>query len=497
MPVAETPVRRHHPPSLEARAVRSGAWFAALNTCSQVLSWAFTVYIAKLLTPGDYGLMTMGAFLTAYMEVFAEMGLGTAIVHRLETTQEELSSVFWLAVSVGVMLSLVCLGLAYPTAWIFNDRRTLPVTCLIAPLFVVGSAMTVPLNILRRNLEFRKIGVANIVSALVANIAMVFMGLAHFGVFALISGVIVMRATKVALMFYLSRWKPAFHFSFRETRPFLAFGVNIAGSSSLVRVFESLDKFVVGRFFGATFLGYYGFALSLASMPVEKVYPIVQQVLFPLLSRYQHNETRCADLFLKSMRYYGLLVVPVLVAGVVFPREAILGLLGSKWEPTIPFFRVFCLAKLFESMSEFTNLLHLARGRSNRLLWFSVVKVSLMPSALLVAAHYGPSALTIPWLYGYTSLCAAWIAYGIRVNGVPIRQFMRSFASPLVGAFGIALATLAVRFALDVLGIHTGRPSEDLVEVVVIGATVCVAFVLTFERRSVSQLWRLLLQTAT
>jgi O-antigen/teichoic acid export membrane protein len=473
---------------LEKKVALGGAWFAGLSATSQILSWFFTMYIASLLKPEDYGLMTMGAFLTAYMEVFSELGLGSAIVQRNRVTQHELSSVFWLAVLVGVALSGVCLALAYPTSWVFRDRRVVPVTFLISPLFIIGSAMTVPLNVLRRDFEFKRIGFVNVASALTGNVVMVLLALKGWGVYTLIFGVISMRTCKVALMFLASKWLPSSHFSFREVRPYLRFGVNLAGSSSLARIFESLDKFIVGRAFGATLLGYYSFATTLASLPVDKIWPIFQQILFPLLSRYQDDCDRCNSVFLRITRYYSLLIVPAFIAGFFFAEEAILGLVGSKWAPIVPFFRAFCMAKLCDSLSEFANLLHMSKGKTDRLFRFALLKTTIMPLSVYVAARQGPSALTVPWLFVYTVLSLGWLVFTLETYGIRLVSYARELRGAFVGSCLMVAGVFASRPLLSAaLGAATS-PLSLLVQTVGVGGAFYVAFMLFFERQALEGL---------
>src|SRR6266550_1423428 len=114
--------------------------------------------VARILRPEDYGLMAIASLFTGYVEVFSELGLGAAIVQRIEITQGELSSNFWLSVLVGVVLAILTLPLAYVTAWAFHDPRVLGITESISVLFLSGGIMVVPFNLLLRDMRFGAIG---------------------------------------------------------------------------------------------------------------------------------------------------------------------------------------------------------------------------------------------------------------------------------------------------------------------------------------------------
>ncbi len=448
--------------------------------------------VLRLLKPEDYGLMTMAAILTAYMEIFSEFGLGSAIVQKKEITQKNLSSIFWFSLGTGLLLSISCFALAYPTSYIMKEPRTIPVTFLIAPLFIIGSTMTVPFNLLKRDFGFKKIGIINIISMLVSNAVIIPLALNGFGVYTLIIGVITLRITKVLGMFIASKWRPSLHYSFQEAKPFLRFGINLAGSSSLLKIFETLDKVIVGRFFNATFVGFYGYAVTFASFPLDKIWPIFQQILFPLFSRYQDNEERCHTLFLQVTRYYSLIMIPLFISCFFFGAEIVLTIGGPTWAPAIPFFKAFSIAKLFDSLCEMANLLHTAKGRTYLLFRLSIVKTILMPLAIFFAARHSFAALTIPWMYLYSLICLSWIIFTLHRNVIPIREYFSKISSSLFVSVAIIAAIYVVRFLIG--AIHPTQHSyhSDFFQMLITGSIIFGAYIFLFEKQSFRDLKKLM-----
>ena len=145
--------------SIVRKAAKSGLWFAGFKFATQILSWAVTIFVARLLSPEDYGLMSLANVLTGYVEVFSELGLGAAIVQRPDISQKEYSSNFWFSLAVGTVFAGVAYLLSYPTAWLFGEPRVIPITQTISALFIVGAVGTVPFNMLMRDLRFKAIGV--------------------------------------------------------------------------------------------------------------------------------------------------------------------------------------------------------------------------------------------------------------------------------------------------------------------------------------------------
>src|SRR5262245_56285661 len=92
---------------LRTRTIRSGVWYAVARVWTQGISWAVTLVLAAWLTPGDYGLFAMALAFVVFLEVFQELGMGTAIIQRRDLTPEQVNAVFWIAASASFILMLI------------------------------------------------------------------------------------------------------------------------------------------------------------------------------------------------------------------------------------------------------------------------------------------------------------------------------------------------------------------------------------------------------
>lgn len=273
--------------SIIHKAFKGAAWLALFRAISQTFSWGVTIIIARMLVPEDYGLMEMATIITGYVILFSELGLGAAIIQRDTINDDELSSLFWFVVCWGCLLGISCIILAYPTVAIFNETRILRVTQSVSLLFIIGSLLIVPRNILHRELRFKAIGFIEACSVIVSCITMIVIAKLGGGVWTLIGGHIIREFVKVASVPFVLSWRPGLHFRFCEIKPFMKFGLNIAVGNSLYYIYMKSDRFFGGRALGANTLGYYSLALQLSSIPTDKLVSMINSVSFPVFSRYQ------------------------------------------------------------------------------------------------------------------------------------------------------------------------------------------------------------------
>lgn len=377
---------------------RSGLWFAGFKMAIQAFSWVITIVVARILVPEDYGLMALATIVIGYVEFFSELGLGAAIVQRTTVTRMELSSNFWFSVAVGAGISVVGFVLAYPTAWIFDEPRVVPITQLMATLFLIGAMMNVPFNLLVRECRFKEIGALQLVAALISSGSTLLMALAGYGVWALAWGTVILRCVTVCLVFLVSKWSPDFYFSFSEVRSYLRFGLNIAGTNILYYALKTVDKWIVGRMLGVESLGYYTLAMELAAIPSDKVITLIKQVAFPVFSRLEGHTDEPGYVYLALVKYISLMIWPVLLGGVFFGEEIILLALGEKWAPLIFVFEMFCLFHLVIALTSMNAVINNAQDRPLWGLYLNLGQLLLMPGALFVAAGYGLDAVAISWV---------------------------------------------------------------------------------------------------
>ena len=476
--------------SVLRQAAKGGAWLAGFRFATQAVSWVATLAVARMLSPADYGLMSLASILTGYVEIFNELGLGAAIVQRPAISQEEYSSNFWFSLMVGVVFSLLAFGLAYPTAWLFNEPKVIPITQTISILFTVGALMTVPYNILMRNLQFKTAGMIQLCAVAISSSSMLWMAYKGFGVWTLIGGTIILRLVTVVLVFLACGWRPSFHFRWVEVRSFLRFGLSVVGSRSLFYIFQKSDVFIVGTTLGTQAVGLYSLAMQLANIPTDKLVSLVNQVAFPIFSRFQDDASRLRELYLRMSGLLVIVLAPLLLSGAIWGDQIVRAVLGDSWVSIIFMFRALCISQLFVSAVTLSNAVNTAVGRSRWVVYFHLVCVALMPAALYLAAPFGFDALVIPWLVVYPVICLTWTIITVRALGIPINQYLKASIHVLT-----ALVLIGVVKGLFVLlpraHFESRGPMAFLVQQVAVAGTLYVSYLWFREKDILAELWSL------
>jgi len=475
--------------SIVRKAAKSGLWFAGFKLVTQVFSWTVTIAVARFLSPEDYGLMSMASILTGYVGIFSELGLGAAIVQKENITQRELSSNFWFSILVGLLFAIVGFSLAYPTVVIFNEPRLIHVTQTISIMFIIGSLMVVPFNLLMRDLRFKAIGVIQLIAVAVSSLCMLWMAYKGFGVWTLIGGTILLRLITVILVYLVSGWRPSFHFQWHEVRPLLRFGLNVAGARSLFYIFQKIDVFVVGKILGTGQLGYYTFAMQLASMPTDKIVAVVNQVSFPVFSRFQNDIQKIQSLYFRMSKFLTLIVSPLFFAGALWGEEIVKVVLGEKWVPITLLFQIFCLTQLVVAITAINATVHNAMGRSQWVLYFYLISIILMPPSIYIAAHYGLNAVSVPWIILYPVLCFGWTLVTLKSLGVKIGQYIFGVGRHLFASLLVVLCAKGLVLLFNSVSVGQINESIILASEIFIGVGCYSTYLWFFERSTLIEVW--------
>ena len=463
--------------NVKSAALQGGLWFAALSLATQGVSWVFTFYVIRLLDPSDYGLMTMASILTAYLQMFSGLGLGAGIVQREEVTDEELDAVFWLSLGVGSALGALAVALAYPTSWIFHEPRVIPVTQLIGFLFFISGVSTVPYGILSRRLELRKIAEANAIATLVSSALSVYWAANGYGVYTLILTNLALNGLKTLLYFRASRWLPRLRYSSNDVRPHLSYGMYLGLSSASLRLFQQLDRLVVGRVFGALQLGIYGNAMTVASMPLDKIWPLYQQIAFPLFSRLQATRSECFEAYLNLGKHYLVVMTPAYLGIMVVAPDLVQVALGAKWLPMVPLLQIFCGVKILEALTSYHAVLLNSIGHHREVFWFYLILVVVIPASVLAFSLRSFAAVSIPWLLIYPIICVAWLASSLVRIGIPLRKYRSVLFAGMRSSVLMAAVVTAVQFVRPVSAMPSGV--QRLLILILIGvlSVSCALFV--------------------
>jgi O-antigen/teichoic acid export membrane protein len=397
--------------------------------------------------------MAIAGIWTGMVTLLAEMGLGAAIVQFRDLEERELNSCFWLTMGIATV-GYVVLYVASPAlaTWFENPMLTeiLRVVGLSLPLVAVR---IVPDSLLRKQLALDKVSKAEIIAALSAAPVMIGMAGGGAGVWSLVAGSILVPFVQTAVSFWYVRWRPGLQIGGGKYAQVLKYSLNTLGSRLCWGAYQQADIFVLGKVSGDIVLGFYSMAMSLASLPVEKVSAVVNQLASPLMAELQANQEAMRAAFLRSMRMVASATFPLCLGLMLVAEDFVRVALTDKWIPAVPVIQVLCLYAVIQSVIVLFPPVLLACYRARFLFAYTVALLAIMPLAFWAGAKWlGAMGVAAAWAVVYP-IVLTWFAHEtLQEIGVSWKLLWTQLWPPVVATLVMVGTVLMVRVSVSSWG---------------------------------------------
>ena len=394
----------HLQADLKGRSVRGGMLTVTSQGAQFVLQSVSTVALARLLTPADFGLVAMVTAITGLGQAFADLGLSEATIQRPEIDHDQVSKLFWVNVSIGLLLTLITAALSPVLAWFYHEPRLINITLLVSLTFLIGGLRVQHDALLRRQMRFAALAARDVIAYVVAVPVAIVLAMRGAGYWSIIALPLALNTVQMSLSWVLVRWIPGLPRRSTKVGSLIAFGGNVAASYFLISTTRSADSIMIGRYWGAGPLGLYSRAMNLLLLPVRQLGTPARAVAVPAFSRVQADPERLARFYLRTANLIMWITAPIFGFLFVAATPVIVLALGAKWREAAPVFQLLAIFALGQLLYESTIWLLVSRGQTKQLL-----KLSLFTCPITVASY----AIGLPFGIKGVALSSALVLFVI------------------------------------------------------------------------------------
>ena len=420
----------------------TGAFHLGLAQAVKIATtFVSTIIVARILTPGDYGVIAMAAPVTAFILLFQNLGLNQAVVQAREVSPEQLNALFWVNIFASIAIAGLLVLISPVAAWFYGDVR--------AGYVVAASALTVLLSgtalqhgsLLNREMRFRtisRIAIATSAVTLVVTVAAAFVLRSYW---ALWWGGVASAIVGVILVWRASAWRPSKRVSVAGTRSMLQFGAGITGFNILNFFSRNLDNVLIARFFGAGALGLYDRAYRLMMFPLENINAPLSRLMLPILAKLRDEPERFRRAYLLAVRAIQLAVIPGVAVAVATSDRIIPFLLGPQWTGASPIFFWLSLAGLIQPLSNTTGWLFITSGRTGAMAQWGLFSSFTAVLGFSIGVHWGSVGVAASLFIGAAIRAPFLYSWCVRGTSVRSADLYGEMFTPLAGA-GITYFTV-------------------------------------------------------
>lgn len=466
-------------------------WAFAMNWGQRSLSAVFTVVLAALLGPHDFGVVAIALVYIQFSYVFLEQGLSTAVIQRESLKPEHLHAAFWMNLAACVVLAAVAVAVSGWWADVNGAPELRDVLPVMSLFLVFEGLMIVQDAYLQRHGQFKKLAVIWNVAALVGGVLGVALALAGAGVWALVVQLLSMDATALVLVWIVSPWKPALRFSPRHARDLVGFSFHVLVANLGGFVNRRADALLVGVFFGPVVVGIYRLADRFVDLLLELTMRPVGIVSLPFFSRLQRDRENLRNAVATCMRVTLIASVPTLLA-LAACSDFLLAVIGPEWSAGADALKLLALAGIGKAIISFTGPLLFAVGRPAfraAMLWlFGAASAG----AVVAVAGVLESASEEQQIFGVAlSRAVLFLVVFVPINLVVVerltrfglREFVVMAAAPTAAGSAAVAVVVALREATAIESIPP-FPGVVIAGVLAVGAAVGVLLLLDSRSRA-------------
>jgi O-antigen/teichoic acid export membrane protein len=449
--------------SLDRSLVSGIAWTGGTKWATQILSWAATLVVARILSPSDYGLMGMAAVYLGLVTLVNEFGLTAAILRHRELTEEQIARVGGFSLAVGIAIAALSVAAAPMIARFYGEPAVATIIAVLSLNFIFGSLGVLPRSLLARDLAYPRLAMIDGVTNLAQMLTMLAFAIGGFRYMALVFGSLVGSACGALLALWWRPHKLAWPSSFDTIGGALHVGWHIVVGRLAWYTYNTADFAVVGRMLGKQSLGAYTLGWEIATMPVERISSLVSSVTPGIFSAVQHDIVALRRYFLGVVEGLAFITLPAAAGLALIAGEFVPVVLGPQWLGAIVPLRLLALYGGVRSIDTVTPQVLIYTGNSRQSMWYSVIAACVMPVLFVVGTRWGVGGVAAVWIVAYPLVVAPQYRLAFRVLEMRAGQYFKtlwpavSSTAIMAVAVGIVLVALpqtlapVIRLVLEVL----------------------------------------------
>ncbi len=435
-------------PSFGALVLRGASWKLTSQILVQVGRVGFVLILARLLTPNDFGLVAMALVITGFVIAFADLGLGAALVQRQTIDERDRSTVFWIGLGAGLVLTVAGIALAVPLAKFYGEPAVQGLMAALSLSFLVTALGATQRALLTREMNFRTLEVSTIAGVYAGGTVGIACASAGAGAWSLVIQQLTNAGVATTVLWLTSSWRPRLICSLASLRSLGGYGGNVLGTRLTYAAQESALPLIIGRSLGSGALGIFTIAYTMVLAPLGRLAIPIGEVLFPAFARLQREPARMADFWLRALRVLAAFCIPAMSGLVVVAPDLVPLVLGDQWVDAVPVVQILAWVGLLQALAAWNGTILMGLGRANTLFRATSAFLIVYVIAFLVGVQWGIVGTAVAYAIASTGLEAVYLLLTTRALAISFFRPIRTLGGIVQAALVMVVVIAGLRAAL-------------------------------------------------
>lgn len=453
--------------SLKQKTIFGLIWSGTEKISYEAVQFIVGIILARLLTPHDYGAISLIMVFITFSQLFIDGGLTTALIQKKNRTDEDFSTVFLFNLGMSLLLYIIIFFIAPLVALLYEIEELTTLLRILGLVLVITPFSSIQITQLTINVDFRSISLVSIPSALLSGVIGIVMAYMGCGAYAIVWQQVTMAFIRSLLVNIISKYRIRLHFSKDSFKDLFSFSYKLVLSSSLHKIYDSVFTMIIGKYFTPTILGLYSRGAQFVNLTSGILCDIFGRVTLPVMSSVQYDTKRLREVFLKYIQGSSFVIFPALIILMIVAKPLIIILLTDKWVDAVPYLQLMSIAWMTNHICSINRNLLYTKKRSDLALKLELIKKGIAFLIFLISLHFG-----------MIGVCVGQAIYGLLatfLNSIYTKQFIGISIWQQTLDYGrIFLLSIISGF---LPAIFMNKFSSELVQIIFVVITFCCVYV--------------------
>lgn len=374
-------------------------WSSVERFSNQGVQFVFSIILARLLSPSDYGIIAMVTIFFAVAQSFVDSGFSNALVRKTDRVEEDLSTCFYFNIGVGIIAYIVLFLIAPLVANFYSQPILSPIIRITGLGVILNSLCVVQQALFTIKIDFKSQAKITLSATVISGIVGIILAYQGYGIWALVWQGVASSIVRMGLLWLMSKWRPRTGFSKSSFNYLFGYGSKLLASGLLDTIYNNIYPIVIGKFYNPAQLGNYSRALGWAQLPSANITSILQRVTFPVLSAIQDDTLRLQNSYRRLLKLSAFIVFPLMMGLAAIASPLIRVILTAKWDGCVLYLQILCFALMLYPIHAINLNLLQVKGRSDIFLRLEIIKKIIGVVILIITIPLGITAMCLGMVF--------------------------------------------------------------------------------------------------
>lgn len=433
---------------LKNRTAKGLLWGGIGNGVLQLLNLVFGIFLARLLSPADYGIVGALTIFSAIAGLLCESGFTLAIVNKREISDDDYNAVFWFNVAAAGALYAMLFVSAPAIAAFYHTPAMVPLARFLFLSFLLGGLATAPASYFFRNLMVKQrsqIQIAAIVISGITGVACAFNGMGYWGIAI---QTVTYSGLNSLMMWIVCPWRPTMSFKGEALREMLPFSIKQLVTSLFTIINNNVFSVLLGRFYGMRLTGFYTQGNKWTTMGYSTLTGMINSVGQPVFREAREDGERLLRVFRKMLRFTAFVSFPAMLGLGIIAPELISITITNKWLESVPVMQILCVWGAFMPIGVLYGNLFNSLGRPDIYMWNTIALGVAQLLSVIVSYRFGLNTMLVVYTAVNILWLLVWQHFANRQTGLRLKDVLKDITPYALLAAAVMGITLAVTWSI-------------------------------------------------